>query len=304
MSLDTRHHHNIIIDLNVTRQQARNINTPITGIHWENQTGKANIEDVPDENLTMASSNTTLGARAAPDLVVLVGAAEERFTVYSGTFMTVSKYFAGALRPGAFKESYERIIRLPEVEPQAFRNILEWANSPTRHHSLEARNLMSATCAFEVADYLLIDSYKADVISYIAYRVAECLPERYWMQGQTPRRYKALHPERAIAIISSLFQYCQALDMPHIRRCLCLIAAGYFSLNLPARRMTGASIPLTEMWDAARTGISNHETCKKCTSYIGLTALHARFRMPEQNKECICWRKYFWGRSYIHTRYS
>ena len=63
----------------------------------------------------------------------MVGAEEASFIVHEGPLCTGSRFFQAACT-GGFKESHERIIRLPEIEPAHFESFLQWLYTQALHH--------------------------------------------------------------------------------------------------------------------------------------------------------------------------
>lgn len=59
-------------------------------------------------------------------ITVLVGENEQQFIVHKNTICDKSKFFEAACSSGRWKEGKEKLVRLPEVDPEAFRVYVHW----------------------------------------------------------------------------------------------------------------------------------------------------------------------------------
>lgn len=59
-------------------------------------------------------------------ITVLVGKDEERFTVHKDNICEKSKFFEAALSGENWLEAKEKLVRLPDVDPQAFQAYAHW----------------------------------------------------------------------------------------------------------------------------------------------------------------------------------
>ncbi|KAK6498154.1 hypothetical protein TWF506_004393 [Arthrobotrys conoides] len=234
-------------------------------------------------------------------ILILVGPRGSRFNVQTTILLAASDFFKAALRPESFKEGKEGVIRLPEIEPTVFKNILKLISNVTTYENLTMTKPPTVILMFMTADYLLLDSFKLQILMNIAYRVSAYLQNTYLQAAITSYKnqvgsratiYKFIHPKPAIEIMSSIYQYCHPSDIKHAQRCLLVIAAATEEVK-DIENDTKWGDDFTAIWATAKNGIANAKKCRRCNTFWEKIEGCATRMLPWSNQVCTCWRRFF-----------
>ncbi|RVD89370.1 uncharacterized protein DFL_000382 [Arthrobotrys flagrans] len=255
----------------VTRSQKGKMEE--NNVDTSRRTPEYTIGQEPSESEACEDSN-------GPDVFVLVGPKRQRFGLHEST-LSVSDFFNAALRSDSFKGGRDRIVRLPDIEPPAFKSIVNWIYNLTKYEDLELIEKSKILSLFKTADYLLLDIYKTKVLMDLTYRVSTYLQNTYLKVAMASYKShmgrqcivcKAMGPKGAIEIVTAIYEYCHPQEMEYVQRCLIAIAAATEEVK-DIEDNEEWDEQLTKIWNIAKNGIENTKNAESAIHFGKLSTV-------------------------------
>ncbi|EGX46048.1 hypothetical protein AOL_s00110g212 [Orbilia oligospora ATCC 24927] len=128
----------------------------------QNKTGKASDKKSQEAISAKSVLGHMLKDPDFTDVIVYVGGDKEPFHLHRDIICQTSGFFKAACKPGSFKESIEKEIKLPSVHPITFRKVISWQYQ--QGYETHWTNGFNDYIIFKAADFLQIQGLREEVL--------------------------------------------------------------------------------------------------------------------------------------------
>ncbi|KAK6519043.1 hypothetical protein TWF281_003732 [Arthrobotrys megalospora] len=220
------------------------------------------VEENPEKEKLLAS---ILDPNTWSDVTVIVGETGEKYCLQEAALSSKSDFFKTALKRGTFIEGQERIIRLPEIQPKAFENILLWVYGGEVFGTIYLKGKNTIVDTFEAADYLLLTPYKTSILDHVTQCVWNRLNNPYGLEkGIGPE----MSPGDALDILLLSYEFCHFSEMDAVTRCIELLIVSVHTTTEELSKLDGWNETLATMWKKAQNGLIKSSNCRPCLHVI------------------------------------
>ncbi|KAK6524105.1 hypothetical protein TWF694_005768 [Orbilia ellipsospora] len=136
------------------------------------------------------------------DITIFVGPTRVPFHLHKVIICASSPFFQAALKPRTFKESIASELRLPEIDPTVFWNVVWWMYGGTEAgtSSINRRD-DDITKTYAAAEFLLMKEYRRDILL----RATQLFSEPLALETTDPEESKKKdHPVKVVREICAI----------------------------------------------------------------------------------------------------